>query len=595
MCPPWHIFSWGLAYGLMPAQKRGREMMTQRIFHRMGIALALSAALGVTVAHADADDGARQWLPTGQRITPEAASGAQFQTLNPELKDFPNFRVGMAVTTVTSHDGKTLLILTSGFNALADASGKKPAHTNEYIFVYDISHRTPKKLQVLGVPNSDSGIVFAPDDKHFYVSGGVDDTVHIFAKANGKWAERGKPIALGHKAGNGLNVKPSAAGLDVTADGTRIVVADRYNDAITIIDPAQRKVVGELDLRPGRENPKRHGVPGGEYPLWVQIRGRTAYISAQRDREIDVVDFAHSPRVVKRIPVKGVPNRMILNKPGTRLYVTSDNADIVSIIDTRANRVLKTISTDAPPGLVAGKSHFGGATPNSLALSPDGRTLYVTDGGTNALAIIPLKGRGALRVAGLVPTGWYPTSVSAAGGMLYVVNGRSNIGPNPKGCMHNRYNAMKAFACRGSGHYILQLSHAGFLTLPVPRAHDLHQLTDTVAANNGFRTRMFPADAKLMAALRKRIKHVIYIVKENRSYDQVLGDLGRGNSDPSLTLFGEKVTPNEHKLARGFVTLDNFYDSGEVSGEGWPWSTDARETDVGVKQIAMQYAGRGQS
>ena len=126
---------------------------------------------------------------------------------------------------------KTLLILTSGFNLLSDASGKKPAHSNEYIFVYDITQRTPKKLQVLGVPNSDSGIVFAPDGTRFYVSGGVDDDVHVFAKTNGTWAESGKPIALGHKAGNGLAVKPSAAGLDVTADGKLIVVADRYNDA----------------------------------------------------------------------------------------------------------------------------------------------------------------------------------------------------------------------------------------------------------------------------------------------------------------------------------------------------------------------------
>ena len=197
-------------------------------------------------------------------------------------------------------------------------------------------------------------------------------------------------------------------------------------------------------------------------------------------------------------------------------------------------------------------------------------------------------------MAGLVPTGWYPNSVSAASGMLYVVNGRSNAGPNPVGCTHNKYNPMHAFACNSGMHYILQLSQAGFLTLPVPRA--------TICASSPTRSppttassRTDPADAKLMAALRKHIKHVIYIVKENRTYDQVLGDLGRGNSDPSLALFGEKVTPNEHALARQFVTLDNFYDTGEVSGEGWPWSTDARETDVGVKQIAMQYAGRGQS
>ena len=406
-------------------------MRKRTIIRVAGLAAAFAAALISGTALADADDMPHQWLPTGQRITPEAATGALFQTLNPELKDFPDFRVGMAVTTAVSPDGKTLLILSSGFNLLADESGKKPAHANEYIFVYDIAGRTPKKVQMLGVPNSDMGLVFAPDGARFYVSGGVSDNVHVFAKANGLWAESGNPIALGHKAGNGLAVKPSAAGLDVTADGKELVVANRYNDSVSVIDIAARKVAAELDLRPGKENPKKHGVAGGEYPLWVQIAGHTAYVSSQRDREVDVLDFAGSPRVVKRIAVKGIPNRMLLNKAQTRLYVASDNADIVSVIDTKSNRVLAAIDTEAPPGLLAGKTHFGGATPNSLALSPDGRTLYVTDGGTNALAIIPLKGKGALRVAGLVPTGWYPTSVSAANDMLYVVNGRSNVGPNP--------------------------------------------------------------------------------------------------------------------------------------------------------------------
>ena len=567
----------------------------QRTFGGGLAAFLMLAALAAPGARADGDDIAHHWLPTGQRITPEAATGALFQTLNPELKDFPDFRAGMAVTTLASHDGKTLLILTSGFNLLSDETGQKPSHANEYIFVYDITARAPEKLQVLGVPNSDSGIVFAPDDSRFYVSGGVGDDVHVFARTNGQWAEDGAAIALGHKAGNGIAVKPSAAGLDVTADGTHLVVANRYNDSISLVDIAARKVVAELDLRPGKTDPRKHGVPGGEYPLWVQIAGTTAYVSAQRDREIDVVDFSASPRVTHRIAVKGIPNRILLNGSATRLYVASDNADIVSVIDTKTDRVIAAIDAAAPPGLLAGRTHFGGAAPNSLALSPDGKTLYVTDGGSNALAVIPLTGKGALHVAGLVPTGWYPNSVSAAGDMLYVVNGRSDPGANPKGCAHNSYDPMTAFACNAGGHYILQLSHAGFLALPVPAAHDLRELTDTVAANNGFRQRTDPADARVMAQLRKRIKHVIYIVKENRTYDQVLGDLGRGNSDPELAMFGEAVTPNQHALARRFVTLDNFRDSGEVSGNGWPWSTDAREADTGVKQIAMQYAGRGQS
>jgi YVTN family beta-propeller protein len=560
--------------------------------------LAAFASLAPLKA-ADQDDsaGTAQLLPTGQRITPTAATGALLQELDPELAVYPSFRAGMAVTTVASHDGKTLLILTSGFNTLSDKAGQKDAAaSNEYVFVFDIAGRAPRKLQVVPVPNTDVGIAFAPDDKHFYVSGGVNDNLHIFGRAHDRWEEDGAPIALGHKMGLGLITKPSAAGLDVSADRKRIVIADRHNDAITIVDLAARKVTGELDLRPGKNDPAQHGVAGGEYPDWVSIKGNdTAFVSSERDREIVQVDMSGVPRIAARIPVQGVPNRMILNADQSLLYVAADNSDLVSVIDTKTGLVTETIPVAAPPGTFANAQHFKGAAPNSLAISPDGGTLYVTDGGTNAVSIIRLGGSAPHYVAGLVPTGWYPNSVSAVGDMVYVVNGRSDVGPNSDGCYHPNPDKKKTEACDAHNRYILQLSQAGFLSFPAPTAQDLGTLTDTVAANNGFRLARNPADEKLMSELQRRIKHVIYIVKENRTYDQILGDLDRGNGDAHLAMFGKAVTPNEHALARTFVTLDNFMDAGEVSGNGWPWSTQARESDVGVKAIPMNYAGRGQA
>jgi YVTN family beta-propeller protein len=546
---------------------------------------------------ADLDDNAGAMLPTGQRITPTAATGALFQQLDPELAAYPSFRAGMAVTTVASHDGKTLLILTSGFNTLSDKAGQKDAAaSNEYVFVFDIANRSPRKLQVVPVANTDIGLAFAPDDRHFYVSGGVDDNLHIYAKAHDRWEDDGAPIALGHKHGLGLITKPSAAGLDISADGTKIVVADRHNDAITIIDLAARKVAAELDLRPGKNDPAQHGVAGGEYPDWVRIKGNdTAFVSSERDREIVQVDISGAPRITARIPVQGVPNRMVLNADQSLLYVAADNSDLVSVIDTKTALVTETIPVAAPPGTFANAQHFKGAAPNSLAISPDGDTLYATDGGENTLSIIRLGGAAPHYVAGLVPTGWYPNSVSAVGDMVYVVNGRSDPGPNPNGCYHPNPDKKKTEACDARNRYILQLSQAGFLSFPAPTAQDLGTLTDTVAANNGFKLARNSADVKLMSELQRRIKHVIYIVKENRTYDQILGDLDRGNGDASLAMFGKTVTPNEHALAKTFVTLDNFMDAGEVSGNGWPWSTDARETDVGVKAIPMDYAGRGQA
>ncbi len=557
------------------------------------LAALLSLAAG---AAAHGEDG--QMLPTGQRLTPEAAPGAVFQDLDPELAGYPDHRAGQAATVLASHDAKTLAILTSGFNRVADKTGKMdPAASNEYVFLYDISAGAPHKTQVLQVSDTDSGIAFSADDTHLYVSGGVDDNVHVYARQNGRWAEDGTPIALGHKSGLGIAVKPSAAGLALTADGRRLVVADRQNDAITIVDLQTRTMANELDLRPGKGDSSRAGIPGGEYPDWVAVKGNdVAFVSSQRDREIDVVDIAGTtPKVLARIKVDGTPNRMVLNADQSLLYVAEDNSDTVSVIDTATNTVREKILVAGTPAMFVSAPRFRGAAPNALALSPSGDTLYVSNGGTNTLAIVPLEGTAPHHAAALVPTGWFPTGVAAAGSMLYVVNAHSDPGPNPLGCAHASPDHARTAACYARDHYILQISHAGFLSFPVPKPDDYGRLTALAAANNGFDTKESARDAKLMAALRRRIRHVIYIVKENRTYDQVLGDLGRGNGDPSLAMFGAAVTPNEHALARRFVTLDNFYDPGEVSGNGWPWSTGARETDVGARSIPMQYADRGQS
>jgi YVTN family beta-propeller protein len=552
------------------------------------------AAIALSAGVALAQDSAGEQLPTGQRLTPEAAAGAHFQDLNPGLAAYPDHRAGHAVSTVVSHDGRTLLILTSGFNRMSTPEGKKdPGASNEYVFVFDISAGMPKQTQVLKIADTDSGIEFDPDNARFFVSGGVDDNLHVFVRDHSGWAEAYEPIALGHKNGLGIDTKPSAAGLAVNEDGNLVVIANRMNDSISVVDVAAHKVRGELDLRPGKSDPSEAGIAGGEYPYWVQLKGNTAYVSSQRDREIVVVDIA-AMRVMGRIKVDGTPNRMILNAAKSLLYVAQDNSDSIAVIDTATNTVRESIDARAPLGTFADARAFRGAAPNSLALSPDGNTLYATLGGSNAVAIIPL-GAEPHRVATLVPTGWYPNSVSAAGNMLYVVNGHSNIGPNPLGCSHARINILETAQCFSHNHYILQLSKAGFLSVPVPAASDYARLTAIVAANDGFASKQDADDARVMAELKKHIKHVIYIVKENRTYDQVLGDLGKGNGDPSLTLFGAAITPNQHTLASGFVDLDNFYDSGEVSGNGWPWSTSARETDVGVKYIPMQYADRGQT
>jgi len=541
---------------------------------------------------------------SGQQITPTAPTGAKFEPLNPGLLDKPEYLAGQAVTSVVSPDGKTLLVLTSGYNLVNSSSGSLiPADSTQFVFVYDISQKVPAKKQVIQVANTYSGIVFDPSGSAFYVSGGVDDNVHAYlVDQNGVWAEQaGSPIALGHGGiGVGLSVKPQAAGIAVTADGSKLVVTNYYNDSISVLTKTQAgwSVASELDLRPGKTNPNASGVPGGEYPLWVAIKGNdTAYISSIRDREIVVVNILSSPIVVSRIAVPGQPNRMVFNGSLSTLYVAQDNSDSIGVIDTNSNQLVENIPVTAPSGLLPGwKSKFKGNNTNSVTLSRDEKLLYVTNGWMNDVAVVQLSNiPKQSQVIGLVPTGWYPNSVSfsADGAYTYVVNGKSPTGPNPGNC--RGLTPAKAAQCRASNQYELQLIKAGLQSFPTPTVGGLQSLTQQVAANNHFKSVVSDVDAAKLAFLRGHIKHVIYIIKENRTYDQVLGDLEVGNGDPNLTEFPEATTPNLHRLARNFVTLDNFYDTSEVSYDGWSWSTSARSPDLVEKQVVINYSGRGLS
>lgn len=558
-------------------------------------ALALAACNSDSVDTPALGDTRTTLLATGQLISPAAAPGAAFVPLNPGLADAPGYIAGQPVSEALSPDRKTLLVLTSGYNNVLDANGKmiKP-DSNEYVFVFDVSGGAPVRKQVLQVSDTYVGIAFAPDGQHFYVTGGGDDNLHRFAFSQGAWGEVGAPIALNHKAGNGIGSTPLATGVDVTADGKRAVVANRYNDSITLVDLGAGAVLAERDLRPGKSG-GASGAPGGEYPNAVRIVGnKTAYVSSERDREIVVVDLStNAPQVVMRIPVKGNPNKMVLNAAQSRLYVASDNADLVSVIDTAANKVVSTVSTVAPAGLVT-EMQYRGASPNGLALSADERTLYVTNRGTNDVAVISLAGASPA-VTGLIPTGWYPSDVAlGATNAMYVVYTKNMPGPNPGNCK----DSGRTVPCPVKNtpvklvenQYIEQLSKGGLMWMPAPGSKTLDLLTTQVANNNSFNAALTPNDIATMAALRKKIKHVIYIVKENRTYDQILGDIGRGNSDPSLAEFPDATTPSMHALAKTFVTLDNFYDSGDVSGDGWPWSTGARESDAGAKMLPVNYA-----
>ena len=567
--------------------------------------LAILAACGNDSAGRSApplslDAVATTLLPTGQLMSPTATPGADYLPLYAKLPDSPDLPAGFAQSTVLSPDGKTLVVLTSGFNRVRDENGKTlPKASTQFAFIFDVSAGKPVQKQVLQISNTYVGIAFSPDGRKLYVPGGGEDNLHVIEMSGGKWSEPASPIKLGHTSGNGIDQGPMATGVAITADGARAVVVNRYNDSVSLIDLAVSKVIGEQDLRPGKSG-GASGLPGGEYPNSVVIRGNDlAYVSSERDREIVVVEIAGASTSVKtHIRVAGNPNKMVMNRAQTKLYVASDNADVVSVIDLASNAVTITVSTVAPTSVLsAAQARYKGASPNGLALSPDEKILYVTNRGTNSLAVISLLGATA-KVTGLIPTGWYPSDVrvSADGKMLYVSNAKTLPGPNPGRCSGTQKSPClvpNSPAKFSPNRYIENLTGSALLSMPVPNSAYLALLTAQVARNNNFNSVPSSEELKTIAMLRANIKHVIYIIKENRTYDQVLGDLGRGNGAPGLAEFPWATTPNQHALAEQFVTLDNFHVAGEVSGNGWPWSMAARESDAGAKMLAPNYAGNG--
>lgn len=552
-------------------------------------------ALACTVA-ASGQGANGQALPTGQRLTPLAAPGARFERLVARVGPHPSYEADGAAAMTMSPDGREMLVLTSGFNLYNGADGKRlPAQSTQYVFRYSVGPHGSHLLQTLQVPNSYSGIAWLPDGRGFVVGGGLDDDVRVFRRRGAHFVAV-EAIALGHAAGIGADVKPQAAGVAVSPDGHRALVANYYNDSVSLIDLEHRRVLAERDLRPGTIDPAMRGVPGGENPfaiVWTDADH--AWVSAPRDRQIVALDIAPDAiSVHSRIATLGEPTSLLIDRPAGRLYATEDNADRLAIIDLAGARLVgepRLGLPDSPGGAPLAK----GLNLNGLALLPDHR-LLVTMGGINAVALVAPGTDGAV-VQGLVPTGWYPSAVAASadGRRVFVANRKSPPGPNPLGCAPKLavYRAQPN-ACGAANQYIFQLEKAGLLQFALPGAPALLRTTLQVADNIGLGATSERATAvAAMAAVRARIKHVIFIIKENRTYDQVLGDLEVGNGDPRLAILGQRLSPNHHELARAFVTLDNFYDSGEQSSTGWTWSTAARVPDLLEKTAPVNYANRG--
>jgi YVTN family beta-propeller protein len=589
----------------------------------LSLASTLPAFAQTTSPVGDLGNGA-SLLPTGQVITPTAAPGSTVVPLATGLRPDTNADAAEAVKTTLSPDGKTLLVLTSGWNqGFQDATTGAPltytyldpttglastvsTDQAEWVFVFDVATGALIKKQQINIPNTYNGLVWAPDGTRFYVSAGIDDRVLVYKNVSGQFVPDAPFILLGHNSnqtapqptydGGLLKGTPAAlagtgavaAGLDISKDGLTLVVANFENDSISVVNTATRQVTREIKFfTPGGT------VATGEYPFDVAVLSNAgsgqalkAYVTSQRDDEVLSVDLVNN--TVKRIPVGSQPNKLLLSANGSHLYIANGNSDTITDINTTTDNVVRNISL-ARPGY-----KYKGSNPNSLAFSPDGRSLYVTLANENAIAVVNLRSG---KVLGRIPTGWLPNSLSVSqdGKTLYVVNAKANSGSNPAESRtttageNTNIPVSAGGTCTANCYknpYNWALEKAAIATIPVPSLQTLRTLSQQVDQNDGFNNAKIDP---VMAYLRTRIKHVIYVVKENRTYDQVLGDLPVGNGDPSLALFPNAISPNHHKLATDFVALDNFYSSGESSGVGWSWSTFARTTDYTEKTQSVLY------
>ena len=618
-----------------------------------GALLAATLLTSISAARADdgpLDNGGKAPVPSGQIVTTGAIPGATFTNMTVTIPSLINPLVGpdgAIQSALNPADKKTLVVMTSGYNTYDDKAGDGAAASYngvsgpEYIFVFDTTNPAApvRNLNPLGQPGASpaaaltpqdtfQGLIWSPDGTKLYVSGGTDGDLLVYGfNLSTKTFSGPTKIQLIQAVGvpapadadaNGIGnndyLGPMTSGLALDPTGRILVALNMTNDSISVVDTTTGAlVVPSYDLRPFSTS-GLNGVAGGEAPYGVAVTadGKRAYVPSLRAREVVAlaISGALSGKVslIARIPVQGSPNNVAFKTATGELFVAEDNSDQVAVIDTNPasatyNTVTHTIDAIAPPGTFpAGGPRWTGAATNNVALSPDGSTLYATNGGANDVAVIPLAGAGAYQVAGLVPTGWYPTTVtvSADGSALYVFNSKSDPGQNPlhqttsvNSERYTKYSGVtNKYALEYAGdQYVFHLEQSGFLTAPTASVSaGLATLTAQVKANNGWGA-VSTTPSATMQFLAQHIQHVIYIVKENRTFDQVLGDLANGaNADPALTVFGRLITPNFHRIATQFVTLDNFFDPGEVSGNGWPWSTSARETDFNEKSIPMDYA-----
>jgi YVTN family beta-propeller protein len=473
-------------------------------------------------------------IPTGARLDPAS----------------PSIPLGsMPLAMAFSPDSSRVVVINCGFRE----QGLQVVDPGRHI-----------ATQTLVQPAAFLGLLFAPNGRDLYVSGGNQNVVYRYA-----WAADSAALADSLK----LSAGAYPAGIGISPDGLRLYVAENMTDSLAVLDLGN----GAVSQR----------FATGRYPYGVVVgpEGRV-FVSAWGGNWIATfLPQAGGLSPGKRIAVGRHPAAIALNRSGTRLFVARAGYDQIAVVDTRRDTVMAVLSDAAREGPAEG------ATPNGLALSPDGRRLYVAEADNNAVAIFELSATTADLPSGAtvdslrarIPVEWYPTAVLGRADMLYVLNGKGKgAGPNPGRRQPGRKVKFDPHS------YTLGQTSGSLTLVPVPAEHLFDALSRRVTRAEGW-------DRKRAPSVYPPFTHVLYIIKENRTYDQVFGDLEAGDGDTALVYFPRGVTPNHHALAERFGLFDRFFVNAEVSGDGHNWSTAAYASDYVEKTIPSNYSGRGRT
>jgi DNA-binding beta-propeller fold protein YncE len=519
-----------------------------------------------------------------------------------EVPGHPQRTNNFPTAITTSPDGRFVVLLHSGYGAYS--SGEKQSLTVLDLQTSAITDFPDHRLGSDAKQTYFLGLAFSGDGRHLFASmasltdplgkqkGSTGNGIAVYGFENGKITpERFLPLPPRTKLPAGkvrrseLNDVTYPAGLSVGLSGgeERILVACNNSDEVILLNVEDGRIVQRIDVSTFKR------IPGSlPYTTVITKDGKRGFVSLWNASAVAELDLVRG-RVLRMIPLRkpaaaleggSHPTALLLSRDNSRLFVALTNRDEIPVIGTATGKQIYSLSTKLPG------QKYGGSDPESIALSADERTLFCANAISDSVAVFDLSHLSPgsqIHAKGFIPTEWYPTVVVATANDLLIGTAKGlGSSPNPKVLKRGEDGSPEY-------PYVAAITQGSLARIPLSEMlSKLDGWTRQAVARNAAQGN---TDKIPFAAGENKIHHVIYIIKENRTYDQVFGDLGAGNGDSSLTMFGEDITPNQHKLARQFGILDNFYDSGDVSGDGHVWSTSASISDYVEKTWPIGYRG----